>query len=100
MKLIWDEEAWDDYVSWQSEDKKTLKRINKLIKDIQRTPYFGIGKPEPLKHDFAGYWSRRIDDYNRLVYKVDNDELRVAQCKTHYEKGLFVKILLSGIYPR
>ena len=86
MKLIWDEEAWDDYVSWQSEDKKTLKRINKLIKDIQRTPYFGIGKPEPLKHDLAGYWSRRIDDYNRLVYKVDNDELRVAQCKTHYEK--------------
>ena len=54
MKLIWDEEAWDDYVSWQSEDKKTLKRINKLIKDIQRTPYFGIGKPEPLKHDLAG----------------------------------------------
>ena len=62
MKLIWDEEAWDDYVSWQSEDKKTLKRINKLIKDIQRTPYFGIGKPEPLKHDLAGYWSRRIDN--------------------------------------
>ncbi len=86
MKLIWDEEAWDDYVAWQSEDKKTLKRINKLIKDIQSTPYSGLGKPEPLKHDLSGYWSRRIDDYNRLVYKVEDNELRIAQCKTHYEK--------------
>ncbi len=86
MKLIWDEEAWDDYVEWQSEDKKTLKRINKLIKDIQSTPYSGLGKPEPLKHDLSGYWSRRIDDYNRLVYKVEDNELRIAQCKTHYEK--------------
>ena len=86
MNLIWDEEAWDDYVEWQSEDKKTLKRINKLIKDIQSTPYSGLGKPEPLKHDLSGYWSRRIDDYNRLVYKVEDNELRIAQCKTHYEK--------------
>ena len=86
MKLIWDEEAWDDYVAWQSEDKKTLKRINKLIRDIQNTPYSGLGKPEPLKHDLSGYWSRRIDDYNRLVYKVEDNELRIAQCKTHYEK--------------
>ena len=86
MKLIWDEEAWNDYVAWQSEDKKTLKRINKLIKDIQSTPYSGLGKPEPLKHDLSGYWSRRIDDYNRLVYKVEDNELRIAQCKTHYEK--------------
>ena len=86
MKLIWDEEAWNDYVEWQSEDKKTLKRINKLIKDIQSTPYSGLGKPEPLKHDLSGYWSRRIDDYNRLVYKVEDNELRIAQCKTHYEK--------------
>ena len=86
MKLIWDEEAWEDYVEWQSEDKKTLKRINKLIKDIQSTPYSGLGKPEPLKHDLSGYWSRRIDDYNRLVYKVEDNELRIAQCKTHYEK--------------
>ena len=66
MKLIWNEEAWDDYVAWQSEDKKTLKRINKLIRDIQNTPYSGLGKPDPLKHDLSGYWSRRIDDYNRL----------------------------------
>ncbi len=86
MKLIWDEEAWDDYVEWQAEDKKTLKRINKLIKDIQSTPYSGLGKPEPLKHDLSGYWSRRIDDCNRLVYKVEDNELRIAQCKTHYEK--------------
>ena len=86
MKLIWDEEAWDDYIEWQSEDKKTLKRINKLIKDIQKTPFSGIGKPEPLKHDLSGYWSRRIDDYNRLIYKVEENELKIAQCKTHYEK--------------
>ena len=86
MKLIWDEEAWGDYVEWQSEDKKTLKRINKLIKDIQSTPYSGLGKPEPLKHDLSGYWSRRIDDYNRLVYKVEDNKLKIAQCKTHYEK--------------
>lgn len=86
MKLIWDEEAWDDYLEWQSEDKKTLKRINKLIKDVQSSPYSGLGKPEPLKHDLSGYWSRRIDDYNRLVYKVEDNELRIAQCKTHYEK--------------
>ena len=86
MKLIWDEEAWDDYIEWQSEDKKTLKRINKLIKDIQKTPFSGIGKPEPLKHDLSGYWSRRIDDYNRLIYKVEENELKIAQCKTHYVK--------------
>lgn len=86
MKLLWDEEAWEDYVSWQSEDKKTLKRINKLIKDTQRNPYSGIGKPEPLKHDKSGYWSRRIDDYNRLVYKVEDNTLKIAQCKTHYEE--------------
>jgi toxin YoeB len=86
MKLIWDEEAWDDYVGWQSEDKKTLKKINRLIKDIMGTPYTGLGKPEPLKYELSGYWSRRIDDCNRLVYKVENNELRIAQCKTHYDK--------------
>ena len=85
MKLIWDEEAWDDYVEWQSEDKKTVKKINRLIKDIQRTPFKGLGKPEPLKHDLSGYWSRHIDDCNRLVYMVEEGELRIAQCKTHYE---------------
>ncbi len=86
MKLIWDEEAWDDYVGWQSEDRKTLKKINRLIKDIMGTPYTGLGKPEPLKYELSGYWSRRIDDCNRLVYKVENNELRIAQCKTHYDK--------------
>ena len=86
MKLIWDEEAWDDYVGWQSEDKKTLKKINRLIKDIMGTPYTGLGKPEPLKYELSGYWSRRIDDCNRLVYKVENNELRIAQCRTHYDK--------------
>ena len=86
MKLIWDEEAWDGYVGWQSEDKKTLKKINRLIKDIMGTPYTGLGKPEPLKYELSGYWSRRIDDCNRLVYKVENNELRIAQCKTHYDK--------------
>lgn len=85
MKLIWDEEAWDDYVEWQAEDKKTVKKINQLIKDIQRTPFTGLGKPEPLKHGLSGYWSRHIDDYNRLVYLVVDKELRIVQCKTHYE---------------
>ena len=86
MQLVWDEEAWDDYVSWQSEDKKTLKKINRLIKDIQSHPFSGVGKPEPLKYDWAGYWSRRIDEQNRLVYKVEENQLKIAQCKTHYEK--------------
>ena len=85
MKLIWDEEAWDDYVEWQSEDKKTLKRINKLIKDVQSNPYTGIGKPEPLKHELSGFWSRRITEEHRLVYKVEKDELLIASCKFHYE---------------
>ena len=67
-------------------DKKTLKKINRLIKDIMGTPYTGLGKPEPLKYELSGYWSRRIDDCNRLVYKVENNELRIAQCKTHYDK--------------
>ena len=70
MKIIFSKNAWEDYVNWQTEDKKTLKKINALIKDIQRTPYEGIGKPEPLKFDLAGYWSRRIDLEHRLVYQV------------------------------
>lgn len=86
MKKIWQEEAWEDYLYWQTQDKKTLKRINALIQDIERNPYEGIGKPEPLKHDLSGYWSRRIDDFNRLVYKINNDVLEILQCKTHYKK--------------
>lgn len=84
MIKIWDEVAWNDYLYWQTQDKKTLKRINQLIKDIERNGFEGIGKPEPLKGDYSGYWSRRIDDKNRLVYKIENDSLKIAQCRTHY----------------
>jgi toxin YoeB len=86
MKLIWDELAWDDYVWWQTEDRKILKRINALLKDIRRQGNEGIGKPEPLKHGFQGYWSRRITDEHRLVYQVTGDEVRIATCRYHYGK--------------
>lgn len=86
MQKIWDEEAWEDYLYWQIQDKKILKRINTLIKDIERNPFEGIGKPEPLKHDLSGFWSRRIDDKNRLVYRIQNGILEISQCKTHYKK--------------
>ena len=86
MRILWDERAWEEYLSWQGEDKKTLKRINALIKDIQRNPFDGIGKPEPLKEDMSGWWSRRIDEANRLVYKVENDVAVIASCKSHYSK--------------
>jgi toxin YoeB len=84
MRKIWDDEAWEQYVEWQSVDKKTLKKINELLKDIDRNGYKGIGKPEPLKHNKAGYWSREIDKKNRIVYKIENGEVRIAQCGTHY----------------
>ena len=84
MNLMWAEDAWNDYCSWQSEDKKTLKKINDLIKDICRDNYAGIGKPEPLKGDLSGCWSRRIDDTNRLVYKIRVDSIIIIQCKGHY----------------
>ena len=71
-------DAWADYLYWQSEDKKTLKRINKLLRDIERSPYEGIGKPEPLKHGLQGYWSRRIDEVNRLVYRVENSRIDIV----------------------
>lgn len=86
MKKIWQEEAWEDYLYWQTQDKKTLKRINLLIQDIERHPFEGLGKPEPLKYDLSGYWSRRIDDTNRIVYRINNDVLEISQCKTHYKK--------------
>lgn len=86
MQKIWDEEAWEDYLYWQTQDKKTLKRINLLIKDIERNPFEGLGKPEPLKHDLSGFWSRRIDDQNRIVYRIKNDVLEISQCRTHYKK--------------
>ncbi len=84
MKLTFSTKAWEDYLYWQSTDKKILKRINLLIKDIQRTPHEGIGKPEGLKHGLAGYWSRRINDEHRIVYKLKNDTLLIAQLRYHY----------------
>lgn len=84
MKLIFAEHAWGDYLYWQRADKKLLKRINLLIQDIQRSSFEGIGKPEPLKHALSGYWSRRINDEHRFVYKVENDSLLIAQLRHHY----------------
>jgi toxin YoeB len=85
MNKIWSDEAWADYLYWQEQDRKTLKRINKLLKDIDRNGYEGLGRPEPLKHDFSGFWSRRIDDVNRLVYKIENGQIQIAQCRAHYD---------------
>jgi toxin YoeB len=82
--LAWTKEAWDDYVYWQCQDRKTLKRINRLILDAQRTPFEGIGKPEPLKENLSGFWSRRIDESNRLVYIVDDNRLTIISCRYHY----------------
>lgn len=79
------ERAWQDYLYWQATDKQILKRINTLIKDIQRNPFVGIGKPEPLKHQFAGFWSRRINDEHRLVYTFIESELVIIQCRYHYD---------------
>ncbi len=84
--LSWTKESWADYVYWQGQDRKTLKRINKLIEDTKRSPFIGIGKPEPLKENLSGFWSRRIDDTNRLVYAVDNNKLTIISCRYHYEK--------------
>ena len=79
-------DAWDEYIHWQTEDKKTLKRIHALLKDIDRSPFSGIGKPEPLKGDEQGYWSRRIDEANRIVYKVESGQIVIAQCGGHYDE--------------
>jgi len=84
MNIRFSSNAWNDYLYWQKTDKKTLKRINTLIRDIQRQPYEGIGKPEPLKHGLSGYWSRRINDEHRIVYKCDNDTIKIAQLRFHY----------------
>ncbi len=83
-KLAWSDEAWKDYIYWQTQDKKTLKRINKLINDTMRQPFEGIGKPEPLRENLSGFWSRRIDDTNRLVYAVDDDFITIISCRYHY----------------
>lgn len=84
MRLVWDENAWEDQLWWQAQNRTILKRVNALIRDIVRNGNEGIGKPEPLRHDFAGYWSRRIDDEHRLVYKLAGDEVRIAACRYHY----------------
>lgn len=82
--LCWTDDAWRDYVYWQRQDRKTLKRINKLILDVKRTPFEGIGKPEALKENLTGFWSRRIDDTNRLVYTVDDTSITILSCRYHY----------------
>lgn len=82
--LAWTDQAWEDYLYWQTQDKKTLKRINKLIEDTKRTPFYGIGKPEPLKENLAGFWSRRIDETNRLIYSIDNEDITIIACRYHY----------------
>ena len=84
MKLTWSAEAWEDYLYWQETDKKTVRKINELSKDASRTPFEGKGKPEPLKHNLAGFWSRRITAEHRIVYAVSDDALLIASCRYHY----------------
>ncbi len=84
MKKVWEDTAWNDYLHWQKTDKKILARINELIKSCERTPFSGIGKPEPLRNNLKGYWSRRIDKTHRLVYKIENDVIVISQCRFHY----------------
>jgi len=85
MDKIWSDGAWEDYLYWQAQDKRTLRRVNQLLLDIDRNGHKGIGKPEPLKHDKQGYWSRRIDDVNRLVYRIVENRVEIAQCRAHYD---------------
>lgn len=84
MRLVFSDEAWEDYLYWQTQDKRMVERINKLIQEVQREPFSGIGKPEPLKHALAGFWSRRITDEHRMVYRVDGSDLQIAQLRFHY----------------
>jgi len=84
MTKIWHDSAWADYLHWQTQDKKTLKKINKLLQDIERNGYNGIGKPEPLKHDLSDYWSVEIDKKNRIVFRIENNSLEIVQCGSHY----------------
>jgi len=85
MKYIFVDESWEDYLYWKKTDKKKLKRINDLLKDISRHPFEGIGNPEPLKYKYAGFWSRRIDDQHRLIYQMGDDEILMAKCRFHYD---------------
>lgn len=84
MKIVFLDQGWEDYLYWQSTDKTLLKKINTLIKEIERTPFEGSGKPEPLRHNLAGYWSRRINLEHRIVYKIDGDTVIIFQCRYHY----------------
>lgn len=84
MKLVFADQAWEDYLHWKKQDRKTLERINRLIQEVMREPFAGVGKPEPLKHALTGYWSRRITDEHRMVYRVDGDALLIAQLRFHY----------------
>ena len=85
MLKVWDDDAWNDYLYWQDVDRKMVKKFNALIKDIERTPFEGLGKPEPLKHALSGFWSRRIDPEHRLIYRIRDDKLEIAQCRYHYD---------------
>lgn len=85
MNKIWHSDAWEDYLYWQAQDKKTIKKINELIQDIDRNGYEGIGKPEPLRGNLSGLWSRRIDGTNRLVYRIRDKQIEIVQCRTHYD---------------
>lgn len=85
MRLLWEDRAWNDYLYWQTQDKKTLKRINALIKDIQRSTFEGIGKPEPLKENLSGWWSRRIDEMNRIIYFEQEGIIYIVSCRGHYD---------------
>jgi len=84
MRLIWSEKSWEDYLYWQSHDKKVLKKINTLLKDIKREPFDGLGKPEPLRYELAGCWSRRITDEHRIVYEVEDQDINIVSCRFHY----------------
>lgn len=85
MKKIWFDEAWEDYLYWQAQDKKTLRRVNALLRDIERAAFDGIGKPEPLRGELSGFWSRRIDEVNRLVYRINGGVLEILSCRGHYD---------------
>jgi toxin YoeB len=85
MRYIFTDESWEDYLYWQQTDKKKLKKINDLLKEITRSPFDGLGKPEPLKHQYAGFWSRRIDEEHRFIYKYEDDTVFIAKCRFHYD---------------
>lgn len=86
MNKTWSDNAWEDYLYWQTQDRRTLKRVNELLRDIEREPFAGKGKPEPLKYERQGYWSRRINDVDRLVYRIENGRLEIVSCRSHYDE--------------